>query len=874
MEITALRLANVRRFTDPVELRGIGPGINVLSAPNEHGKSTFFDALHAVFFLPHRSMNREAQALIPFSGGDPEVAVSFNAEGAAWRLEKRWSKSPGRKSARLWRDGTLVGQAGQAEDVLGKLLAPPTDGGPAGLLWVRQGVTELAAGGAEEVARQSLIASVAGEIDAMTGGRRMEAILARVTDDLGALVTTRGPKKGGALDAAIADRDALRLRADKLQADVDTLSEAIAERRRVRRALQGLADPELAAEREQALAAANSALAEGERYNATLLSARDAEVTARALLDVARDGRKRLADAIEEQTAAAVAVVETSQAQQEAQKQLWAKEEAFSVVSKYHSAARAAAEDARELYRRAVFAEQAAEAGAQRARLEGRLKKAETARSIHETAQAEALAGPDPEVVDRLRALKTAVTLAKQARVYAAPAIRVIYDGPGRVRIGDTALSGEIRCPISEPTTLVLDGIGRLLLDPGAGTDGADVATAETALTKALAQAGYPDLAAAEAALVSRKTAETAALEAMARLTAEAPDGIDALRAALAAIAEPAAADDGLPPSVEAAAAERAASQALDDAEIKLRDAREGRDHARSALARADAERGAADSRQMRADQALASGGAPTAALNSADAHLAEQRRNAENAAARRAELEAGAPDLDLLRARHARAKEALENLRSEVQTLSIRRGALDAEIRATASEAIEEELAETNDRLFAAEQRVGGLEDEVATLRCLAAALDAARSSARTRYVAPVLKELDPLLRLIWPEAELRIDADSLLPTELVRRGTGEPFDMLSGGTREQIALMVRLAFARMLARDGRPTPLILDDALIFSDDDRIGAMFDALTRQAMDQQVIVFSCRQRAFRDLGGQVLHSAPAISAGAPGGDAST
>ena len=38
------------------------------------------------------------------------------------------------------------------------------------------------------------------------------------------------------------------------------------------------------------------------------------------------------------------------------------------------------------------------------------------------------------------------------------------------------------------------------------------------------------------------------------------------------------------------------------------------------------------------------------------------------------------------------------------------------------------------------------------------------------------------------------------------------------------------------------------------YSDDDRIIKMFTALTRVAQDQQIIVFSCRQLAFQDLGG--------------------
>ena len=135
----------------------------------------------------------------------------------------------------------------------------------------------------------------------------------------------------------------------------------------------------------------------------------------------------------------------------------------------------------------------------------------------------------------------------------------------------------------------------------------------------------------------------------------------------------------------------------------------------------------------------------------------------------------------------------------------------------------------------------------------------------ARDRYIKPVMMELEPLLLFLWPEAELRFDPETLLPEALVRAGTEEDFDILSMGTQEQIALLVRLSFARMLARAGAPAPVILDDAIVYTDDDRIERMFDALTRQAHDFQIVVFSCRQKAFRDLGGHRLEILSATQA---------
>jgi hypothetical protein len=181
----------------------------------------------------------------------------------------------------------------------------------------------------------------------------------------------------------------------------------------------------------------------------------------------------------------------------------------------------------------------------------------------------------------------------------------------------------------------------------------------------------------------------------------------------------------------------------------------------------------------------------------------------------------------------------------------------LETEISLAAESGVEEALADALETRTAAAQTLAHIQFEVQVLRRLSDALEQARAEARDRYFAPVAKELRPLLHLLWPDAELEWEDQTLLPSHLIRDGQSEPLDILSGGTQEQIALLVRLAFARMLAHAGRPAPVILDDALIFSDDSRIERMFDALHRQAGDLQILVLSCRQRAFRDLGGHKL-----------------
>jgi uncharacterized protein YhaN len=146
VKLRAITLKDVRRFTDPVRIDGIADGVNVLSAPNEFGKSTVFDALRALFFVPYGSRGKEIGQLRPHAGGAPEVSVEIETAEGRFVLSKRWFSKP---EARVMRGGVLVAQADEAEAWIARLLGGG-DGGPSGLLWVRQGLTSLEEGSAGE----------------------------------------------------------------------------------------------------------------------------------------------------------------------------------------------------------------------------------------------------------------------------------------------------------------------------------------------------------------------------------------------------------------------------------------------------------------------------------------------------------------------------------------------------------------------------------------------------------------------------------------------------------------------------------------------------------------------------------------------------
>ncbi|PSL16047.1 AAA family ATPase [Shimia abyssi] len=858
MKITAITLQNVRRFIEPVRIGGFGAGLNVLAAPNEHGKSTFFDAIHAVFFVSHRSNDKTVKALTPRVGGDPEVSVEFEAEGAGWRLEKRWSGSASRKDAKLWRDGVLVAQKSEAEEQLSGLLKPPSDGGPAGLLWVRQGVVELESGGEEQMARRDIMTSVAGEVEAMTGGRRMETALAKCAAFLGLHLTKTGKSaQGGALKACEGEVDELILRRDTLKDDVRRLQGDLDRRRQVRRELEDLEAPEAFDVRAEALEKAVAGLRAAEEYDQKVQSGEDKLGLLLARADKADSKKVALQRALAEK---ALAVKEATEAAENAAQGRAKHEEAqaqLDAAQTDHDKATREADAAAEVLRLSHRVERAASTESRRKDLTGRIVKAEGLTKTIKALQNDLLQGVSAHTLRQLERLATDLAVATRSRDSAASAFSVTYSGAGKVRQDGTPVTEGVRHAVTGAVSLELDGIGQLEISPPEGVDDGSVAQAGAALTKALGAADVATLAAAQASYETRKVAEAKLQEARADLKAFAPEGVEVLREELAGLPEPVEITGTVTDVATAEAAEAEARQARDAAAVALEGARTTVQTLRETMSRAEALAETAKERTTRADQPLIGYGDAEASLQALQSDVDAATVEIATAKTELEALRGVAPDLATARAADTRARSVIEAAEKQINQLREERAALGSRIAVISSAALEEELALVGERLEDAQSRLARIRFDIAVYQRLQAALRAAQDSARENYVAAVHKELVPLLRMIWPDAEPEIDADTGLITAITRRGQQEDFEGLSGGTQEQISLLVRLAFARILAQDGRPAPVVLDDAIVYTDDDRIEQMFNALTRQSEDLQIIVFSCRQRAFRRLGGTTL-----------------
>ena len=104
--------------------------------------------------------------------------------------------------------------------------------------------------------------------------------------------------------------------------------------------------------------------------------------------------------------------------------------------------------------------------------------------------------------------------------------------------------------------------------------------------------------------------------------------------------------------------------------------------------------------------------------------------------------------------------------------------------------------------------------------------------------------------------DVTVRLDEETLEITGVARDGREEPFKTLSGGMREQLSILVRLAFAVYLREKGYPAAVILDDALVYADDVRFDSMQLVLRKAAETVQILILTCRARDWRSFGAPI------------------
>ena len=879
MRIAAVELEDLRRFAGRWRVGPFAPGLNVLAAPNEAGKSSLLAAIQAAIFLPHRSTAEAARALRRDDAGRPAVTLTLADGAGSWRISKRFA-GPSGAAELIAPDGRrLAGDA--AEEEVRRLFGVAArargeaERGVWGALWVTQGAS-FAQPALDEPARATLNDALAAQVGVVTGGAGARRILARVRAELAELQSDqRPPRPRGALkralDAASAAEEALaalrtrRAGVEALLGTVATLREAIACRTAAR--TEATLEGELTA----AEAALRTLQQAAETRAAAVRAADDAARLALEAEDAVRRRRALAAEADARDRAAAKAGSDACEAIARRDAAIRAADsarDALAAARRAREAAAAALERARAMAALPAQAEMAKEAEKRAA------AAAEALRAMTDAAAKRDAIALTRAVLRQIEAAADRLAAAQAAAVQAAPRLDIAVAQGGSVRLdGATLAPGETSHAVLAPMTVAIPGHATIRVAPPDRGDADPVLTARAQLAAALAAAGVPDLAAARAAAARREAFDDAARAAAARLTALAgeptAEAVTALARRAAAL-EAALAERLAASGLECVPEAEAVTQALADAERALDQARAAEAVAASAAAPAeDAERAARET-AVAAETAAAAAAheaetiaARLAAAREGESDAALDARFAERIAAaqaRRREVEA-LPQPDeaaaaLARTRVERLRGALKAARDEAARDRESLAAAEAELRALEGDALDEAIAREAAAAALARREAEQLDARRAALVLLREAIDTAEREATARYLAPVSQRLQPWLEALLPGARALLD-ERLAVTGLTRDGRDESFDILSAGTQEQIAVLVRLAFADLLREQGRPAPVILDDALVFSDDARIERMFDILSTAAERMQIVVLTCRTALFSRLGGHRL-----------------
>lgn len=868
MKVSRIALAEFRKFRGSVELDGLAPGLNIIVGANEAGKSTYAAALRAAFLERYGTSTVTHLAPWGAHGARPSVELAFEHGGHDYLLRKHFLS---KARCELVIDGGRERFDGEeAEQALAALLgfelpkkglSKPEHAGIPGLLWIEQGEGQALAAPAVHAGGylRDALTGVTGELASQDGDRLFDQAQAeraelldargkpraayRQAEDECARLAQLAQEQGAALAALDADVDRLaRLRDEHQRAEREAPWQRYdAQAAQVRERLQGLARL-----REQVA-----------RLEAD--ARRAAETAALLQAQVQRDQDDgRALEALAGALARDQALAQEQQARaREAAQALAAAEAQLTQARAQHAAHAARQAAAQELESLALRVRDGA---ADLARLQASLRDAQAAGVAADAARErhEREAHVTEARVQALRQAEQALDALTARQQAVATRLHFEWNAPGATLDG-VALPAAGERLLTEPARLEVPGLGWMRIEPG-GQDlqrlATELAQARALHAQRLRELQVDTLAAAEQAWRQRALAEREWQDARKLAQVHAPKGIDALRTEVQAREQALARDQARLAALQAQHADTAAGEgaAPDLAALQAR-----YQQLDQAARQAQGAHDAAAARAQVLDEDLqarraAYEGADEAARRAARSEAWLAARAAQEALARDHAAQAGTlaaerPELaeqDL--ARYTQSAEVARRQHAERQAQLMQ---LQGRLQQANAQGLGEQLALTRAELERYTRRRDELRERAQALSLLCELLQEARQQTTQRLLAPLAQRLNHYLALLLPGARLVLD-ESLQPVAL-ERGDREDLGSLSFGTREQLGILARFAYADLLAEAGRPTLLILDDALVHADDARRELMKRALFDVATRHQVLLFTCHGRAWEDMG---------------------
>lgn len=866
MKLTHIRVEQLRQFRQPLVVDNLHDGLNLFTGPNESGKSTLVRAIRAAFFERYKSSSVGDLQPWDDSGAAPEVTLEFQWQEQPWRLQKRFLK----KQRCDLRVGSQAYEGEDAEDKLAELLgfqfsrkgaSRAEHQGIPGLLWIEQGAGQ----DVQQVVRdagdhlKSAMGSALGDV-ASTGG---DELVARLEAQRSVLLTSTGRptgeykaalEKSQALESSLADT--VRQIADYSE-QVDRLA-ALRSQQQEDRDKPWLRYRAEALEAEKRLQKVEAWQLDQSREQQELAACRASQALCRSQLQVLAE---QLHELEERRKACHRALAE----QQRLREQGDAIHQRTEQARNAYAAAQARFRLAQQMAAVERLQRELDELDRQVADESRRLNQAKELTEQLRTQQ-EALGANvvDAAALKQLRdAVRKQQDLAIEAR---AAATRVEYRlQPGQtLALDGESLEGQGERLLLQAASLDIPGTGRLRILPG-GQDLAELARKQERLKDRieglLNTLRVTSLEEAEARAETGQRLGNDIADGRKRLAILAPTGVDALSLSVATGTQRKAElqqqlQAQLPPPGDEVPGLAAAELELESADAKLKDAeREENELARKiALAEQTVHNTETERAKLERSVETPEYQQKKAALNKQLIELQARESVLEQGIAERAaQIEAANPDIlrqDIERfTRTANEQERIANER-EKEIL-----ALVSKLEVMGAQGLEDTRAEQELALEQCTRRCAEFSRRAAALDLLLNLLRDKRQVLTRRLHAPLQRRLNHYLKLLFPNAQLELD-DDLVPLRLVRSGNSQEvgeLDALSFGAREQMGLISRLAYADMLQEAGRPTLIILDDALVHSDPQRLAQMkrilFDAGTRH----QILLFTCHPDNWRDLG---------------------
>ncbi|MGO2614964.1 MAG: AAA family ATPase [Brevibacterium aurantiacum] len=863
MKFHSIHLRNYRGIEDSrVEF---GDGVTVVEGPNEVGKSSIHEAI--THLREDKASSRKASVKETQPVGvdaGPEVELHLSTGDYELKYRKRWIKQPFTELSVI-RPRPEQLSSDDAHDRYLAILAETVDVDLLDALDVAQGESLAQAPLAQIKALHSALNESGVEV------ADHDDFLDRIEVEYAKYFTKSGKETGDykAANAEVPSAEAafeeLRERSRGMDELVDNHARAAARLESVRDQLtQAVTDRDQAEQAAKAVAELKAVL---DQALEQAKSAQRDEQIAREALDRRTQLIEDVATAEETVTAARTSFteLETTQSDKDsdfdrAQKTL---EEKQNALDEARALAKTAAKDVTKARARTELTELTRRFDTIRDHDEKRSRAQATIASIAVTAKN----------VEALISLETEVRIAENAKTSAAAQIVAKQLGSQSIDVDGTVLgdgaTGEFAAV--KDVRITIDGIADITVRPGASPVELDKAltSARQAFDAELHRLDVDSVAQARQSAHVRADAEAVKAEADSTLTVLlGDDKRDTLEAALARAQQIVEADGTDPDSradesnlndLEAAVteAEKSAETAqseVDTARAELERTRTSRDDARVETVRAQTSLQEAEAQHQRLTNTL-SEARTTATDSDLDEAVKTAQSQAESVGTRveeaRVAYQAADPETLEMQLQNVRqlvdSKETQrEEVRQEVDRLS-------ALIDDRASEGIYEKLAAAEEAMESAQKKQARLSRQAAAINLLRTTVLKHKEESQRKYVAPFKEQIERLGRLVFGQG-LSVEVSEDL--EIVSRTLNErtvPFESLSGGTKEQLALIGRLAVATLVDTDSG-APVVLDDAFGFADAERLNALNVILGTVGQSAQVILLTCQPDRFARLGG--------------------